>query len=203
MDPLQKAIIQFQEEQLHYGNFYALWLTCKLATNQILSTNAFNKDSIIYIIGNQLIQSMETRSKKLVSNVGFDACLYLDPRFHHIIDYSQKERAINFLKTLWEQIKIHGPIVNLNNSASSMDMDSGHFKHNNFELLDNFLSASMVLPHESTNVYEKIETLKLPFMKSNVNVLNFWKDRKSNDPELYALSKVCFAIPPTQVSITY
>jgi len=82
-------------------------------------------------------------------------------------------------------------------------MDSGHFKHNNFELLDNFLSASMVLPHESTNVYEKIETLKLPFMKSNVNVLNFWKDRKSNDPELYALSKVCFAIPPTQVSITY
>ncbi|XP_034487200.1 uncharacterized protein LOC117791518 [Drosophila innubila] len=59
----------------------------------------------------------------------------------------------------------------------------------------------MVLPHESTNVYEKIETLKLPFMKSIVNVLNFWKDRKSNDPELYALSKVCFAIPPTQVTI--
>jgi len=31
---------------------------------------------------------MEVRTKKLVSNVGFDACLCLDPRFHHISDGS-------------------------------------------------------------------------------------------------------------------
>jgi len=33
MAPLQKTIVQFQQEQLHYGNFYALWLVYKFSTN--------------------------------------------------------------------------------------------------------------------------------------------------------------------------
>ncbi|XP_043865087.1 uncharacterized protein LOC122757888 [Drosophila mojavensis] len=86
-------------------------------------------------------------------------------------------------------------------SNNSLDTDAGHTKDNNFELLDDFLSASMVVPNESTNVHAKIETLKLPVMKANTDVLCFWKYKKSTDPELYALSKVCFAIPPTQVTI--
>lgn len=95
----------------------------------------------------------------------------------------------------------HSPIPNLTASTNSDDTDSGHIKENNFELLDNFLNASRVLPNESTDVHAKIETLKLPYMKANLNVLNFRRDRKSSDPELYTLSKVCFAIPPTQVNI--
>ncbi|KAH8308623.1 hypothetical protein KR044_003080, partial [Drosophila immigrans] len=180
-----------------YGNFYALWLVCKLSTNQILATNASSKDSIIYTIGETLMESMEARTKKLVSNVGFDACLFLDPRFHHILDGAQKERAIYFLKTLWAQLKVHSPIPNLSSSTNSMASDSKR-NESNLYLLDDFLSATVV-PNESIDVHGKIETLKLPYMKSSLNVLNFWKERKLSDPELYALSKICFAIPPTQV----
>ncbi|XP_046868368.1 uncharacterized protein LOC124460831 [Drosophila willistoni] len=89
----------------------------------------------------------------------------------------------------------------MTHTTNSLDTDSGHTKDNNFELLDDFLSSSMVVPNESTNVYAKIETLKLPVMKANTDVLCFWKYKKTTDPELYALSKVCFAIPPTQVTI--
>uniref|UniRef100_A0A6P4E107 Uncharacterized protein LOC108039150 n=1 Tax=Drosophila rhopaloa TaxID=1041015 RepID=A0A6P4E107_DRORH len=80
-----------------------------------------------------------------------------------------------------------------------MASDTVH-EGSNFDLLDDFLSANIV-PNESTDVHGKIESLKLPYMKSSENVLNFWKVRKLSDPELYALSKVCFAIPPTQVTI--
>ncbi|XP_049302982.1 uncharacterized protein LOC115065771 [Bactrocera dorsalis] len=198
MAPLQKTIVQFQQEQLHYGNFYALWLVCKLSTNQIVTTSTSSKDSIIYTIGEMLIESMETRTKKLVSNVGFDACLYLDPRFQHILDGSQKQRAIHFLKTLWAQIKIHSPIQNLS-ITNSKTSDTEH-RESTLDLLDDFLSIGVV-PNESTDVHRKIEMLKLPYMKSSTNVLNFWKERKSSDPELYALSKIVFAIPPTQVTI--
>ncbi|KAH8256555.1 hypothetical protein KR026_011720, partial [Drosophila bipectinata] len=178
-----------------YGNFYALWLVCKLTTNQILSKSA--PDSIIYTIGEALIESMEKRTKKLTSNVGFEACLYLDPRFHNILDSSQKERAVSFLKTLWAQIKMHSPIATLSSSISSIASEDSNSK-SNFDILDDFLSVS-VMPNESTDVHAKIETLKLPYMKSTTNVLHFWKERKSCDAELYELSKICFAIPLTQV----
>lgn len=36
-------------------------------------------------------------------------------------------------------------------------------------------------------------------MKGNSSVLDFWKSRKESDPELYGLSNICFAIPPTQI----
>uniref|UniRef100_A0A0A1WM76 Zinc finger BED domain-containing protein 4 n=1 Tax=Zeugodacus cucurbitae TaxID=28588 RepID=A0A0A1WM76_ZEUCU len=198
MAPLQKTIMQFQQEQLHYGNFYALWLVCKLSTNQIVTTSNSSKDSIIYTIGEMLIASMEARTKQLGSNVGFDASLYLDPRFQHILDGSQKQRAINFLKTLWTQIKIHSPIQNL--SLTNSNTSHTEHKESNLDLLDDFLSVGVV-KNESTDVHEKIEMLKLPYMKSSTNDLNFWKERKSSDPELYALSKICFAIPTTQVTI--
>uniref|UniRef100_A0A6P4ECU6 Uncharacterized protein LOC108040188 n=1 Tax=Drosophila rhopaloa TaxID=1041015 RepID=A0A6P4ECU6_DRORH len=74
-------------------------------------------------------------------------------------------------------------------------------ENNEFDLLDSYLGATVSPSDECTDVFTKIETLKLPYMKASVNVLNFWRERKSTDPELYGLSKVCFAIPPTQVTI--
>ncbi|XP_018795159.1 PREDICTED: uncharacterized protein LOC108972800 [Bactrocera latifrons] len=158
MAPLQKTIVQFQQEQLHYGNFYALWLLCKLSTNQILTTSTSSKDSIIYTIGEMLIESMEARTKKLVSNVGFDACLYLDPRFQHVLDGSQKQRAINFLKTLWAQIKIHSPIQNLS-LTNSKTSDTEH-KESNLDLLDDFLSVVAIPPTQVT-IERAFSSLKL------------------------------------------
>lgn len=55
MSPLQKTIVQFQQEQLHFVNFYALWLVCKLSTKQILAISALSKESILYTIGETII----------------------------------------------------------------------------------------------------------------------------------------------------
>lgn len=199
MNPLQKTIVKFQEEQLHYGNFYALWLTCKLTTKEILQSRSDSENSIGFEIGKTLIKSIETRTEKLISNVGFDACLYLDPRFQQILSSSQKKNAVHFLKALWEKIKANNP--KLNSSTTSVNCISleERLENNEFDLLDSYLESTMSPVDECTDVFTKIETLKLPYMKANVNVLNFWRERKSSDPELYALSKVCFAIPPTQV----
>lgn len=204
MNPLQKTIVKFQEEQLHYGNFYALWLTCKLTTNQILQSRTDSEDSISFQIGKTLIKSMETRTEKLLSNVGFEACLYLDPRFQQILSSTQKQNAIQFLKVLWEKIKAINPKLNTSTTlANSMSVEE-ELENNEFDLLDSYLGATVSPSDECVDVFTKIETLKLPYMKANVNVLNFWKERKAIDPELNALSKVCFAIPPTQVrSIVY
>ncbi|XP_037941172.1 uncharacterized protein LOC119674121 [Teleopsis dalmanni] len=36
-EPLQRTIIKFQEEHLHYGNFFAQWMKCNLITKKIVN----------------------------------------------------------------------------------------------------------------------------------------------------------------------
>nr|XP_044250883.1 uncharacterized protein LOC108069747 [Drosophila takahashii] len=70
------------------------------------------------------------------------------------------------------------------------------------DLLDEYLAQGILSNTVSTNdIYSKIKNLQLPPMRSDANVLSFWKEKQNTDPELYALSNVCFAVPPTQVTI--
>lgn len=64
-------------------------------------------------------------------------------------------------------------------------------------LLDTFLrQRGHHLNNDAVDVFSKIERLKLPFQTADINVLNFWNLKQNEEPELYALSKICFAIPP-------
>ncbi|KAH8346275.1 hypothetical protein KR084_004741, partial [Drosophila pseudotakahashii] len=182
-----------------YGNFYALWLTCKLQTEQIVVSNAQN--AIITLIGRSLLISINTRNKKLLENDGMLACLYLDPRFHHILNAEQKQNGTEFLKTLWKKIIHHDPkLSSKQGNASPLITDNE--TNSSFDILHNYLSSHLpeTPPTTATDVNRKIETLNLSYRKIR-NVLNFWLERKSIDPELYELSQICFAMPPTQVYI--
>lgn len=53
-EPLQRNVIKFQEEQLHYDNCYAQWLKCKIITKKIVDNYADNEDSFVQKIGNKL-----------------------------------------------------------------------------------------------------------------------------------------------------
>lgn len=77
-EPLQKTIIKFQEEQLHYGNLYAQWLKCKIMTEKVVENNADYNDSFIKIIGDKLLNCIASRTTKLLTNESLNACLFLD-----------------------------------------------------------------------------------------------------------------------------
>ncbi|XP_017491927.1 PREDICTED: uncharacterized protein LOC108380071, partial [Rhagoletis zephyria] len=198
--PLQKAIKIFQEEQLHYGNFYAQWLKCKICTEKII------KDSnhpLIKTIGDMILQSFEKRTNTLMRNNSLISCLYLDPRFHHTLTANQKMEATQYLKTIWDRINETNP----GGIAHSTPNSSAHQTPNQFfdvedELLNEYLSQGIEANvGTATDVHTKIKNLQLPILRSDANVLIFWKEKQFTDPEMYALSNVCFAIPPTQVTI--
>ncbi|KAI8126496.1 putative AC transposase [Lucilia cuprina] len=203
LSSLQKSIIKFQEEHLHYSDFYLQWLRCKLLTTEIIKENNTKKESMLFKISSVLLQSMEKREEKLLSNCGLLSCLYLDPRICHLLTDNQKLNAIKYLKMLWQKIKLVCG-VEIGNTTTSNIITPEIRKENDDDdgILNNFLNQ-VFRGNEVNNVdvNYKIETLNLPYATSPVNVLNFWKDRKYSDPELYALSNVCFAIPPTQVSV--
>lgn len=201
--PLQKTIKIFQEEHLHYGNFYAQWLKCKLLTEKIIREA---NNPIIQTIGDMIVQSFEKRTKTLMGNNSLIACLYLDPRFHHTLTTKQKIEATKYLKTVWNRInEINpGPLTQdiiCSTPNSSVHQPTTQFLEDEDQLLHEYLSKGIQANARNiVDAHTKIENLQLPFVRNDTNVLTFWKGKEFSDPELYALSNVCFAIPPTQVS---
>lgn len=81
--------------------------------------------------------------------------------------------------------------------------NNSNFKDEAEEMLNSFLTEKLQTASGEivyTDVHSKIGNLHLPFLRSDTDVLQFWKERKHSEPELYALSNVCFGIPPTQVT---
>ncbi|XP_028898464.2 zinc finger BED domain-containing protein 4 [Zeugodacus cucurbitae] len=198
--PLQKTIKKFQEEQLHYRNFYAQWLKLKICTDKIVNDATHD---MTRTIGEKILSSIEMRSKILLNNKFLISCLFLDPRFQHTLTPQQKNYAVNHLKSIWDRINdinSTGQLCSTPNSGSHQSVN--HFFDEEDELLNAYLEQGIQTEVSSTfDVYSKIDNLQLPFQRIDADVLTFWKGKQCTDQELYALSNVCFAVPPTQVTI--
>ncbi|TMW46156.1 hypothetical protein DOY81_008762, partial [Sarcophaga bullata] len=201
-EPLRYITEKFQFHSLHYGDFYAEWLKCRIYTEKINTGQHSNRH--VRIIAATLLQKMEDRTLEMLKNEIFVACLYLDPRFNHTLTAMQKLAAISYLKKLYEKIstKTANETKNLESSDDKHKMIE-NFNELSDKLLQEYLTRNFVTPSSSGNynAFAKIENLQLPFQRVDTNVLLFWKQKQSMMPELYNLSKICFAMPATQLSM--
>ena len=99
--PLQKTIKKFQEEQLHYGKFYAQWLKLKLFTEKIIHESS---SELTKTIGKNILNSYEKRTKTFLKNKFLLSCLFLDPWFQHKLTSEQRIDATNHLKAIWDRL---------------------------------------------------------------------------------------------------
>ncbi|XP_073829183.1 uncharacterized protein [Musca autumnalis] len=169
--PLQEAIVKFQAENLHYGNFYAEWLKCKMITSKLVQNNT---NTLVKYIG-----------EKVPSHPKWD----------------KREKAVTYLSNLWKK---YCCVTSKDVADTTVLTPQGSFENEADEMLNSFLADILESPNGEivhNDVYSKIKNLHLSFMRSGTNVLEFWKERKYSEPELYALSCVCFGIPPTQVTV--
>ncbi|XP_073829553.1 uncharacterized protein [Musca autumnalis] len=202
--PLHKVILKFQEDHLHFGDFYAKLLQCQLQIKKTLSDNSHDNSTILYKICSILSQSIAMRIKMLFDNPTFVSCLYLDPRFHHMLRDAYKSKAIAYLKMIWEKMVTicHVTVATTANSSTiKSEQDEELVDNDEDSLLIAFLDQEFYTNHTTNvDVNARIEKLELPYVRTS-NVLLFWKERKCSDPELYGLSNVCFGVPATQVSV--
>uniref|UniRef100_A0A1I8PD83 HAT C-terminal dimerisation domain-containing protein n=1 Tax=Stomoxys calcitrans TaxID=35570 RepID=A0A1I8PD83_STOCA len=201
-EPLQNTIIKFQTEQLHYGDFYAEWLKCKICTNKLLEK--IDKPFVKKIAGT-LLHSMEIRQTQLLDNENLISCLYLDPRFHHTLTATQKQDAAMHLNKLYERIKPMGiPNEESRTKFPSLTMHTEDLvQEDEDDLLNAYLTQNLKPTGDNCpNVYSKILNLQLPFLRAGSNVLKFWRDKQYTEPELYDLSEICFAVPAGSTQAT-
>ncbi|XP_053951090.1 uncharacterized protein LOC128858666 [Anastrepha ludens] len=200
--PLQDAMKRFQAENLHYGDFYAQWLKCQMLTNKIIRTNL--AEDMAKKIGNKILKSMEKRTSELLENESLNACLFLDPRFHHTLSSKKRLKAVIYLNNLWEKLCSFSPTSQLVPNDNTLMENEVKFEDEAEEMLNSFLTEKLQASSAEvkyTDLLSKISNLHLPFLRSDTDVLQFWKEKEQSEPELYALSNVCFGIPTTHVTI--
>ncbi|CAK9295080.1 unnamed protein product [Gordionus sp. m RMFG-2023] len=188
--------IKLQEKSCTIGDFFKLWLECKLDLEEI------NNES-----SNNLINCLDYRQKYLFDNNVFRSGIYMDPRFNYqngiYLSESDKLLAREHLMSTWRQIQIFNkpkdnpalsgsPLIPVSCKKTRLDVylerESANAPiYQNIEILD-----------MKTKINALIYGQKLP---SDQNILQYWQSKKFQDPELYALSRVVLAAPCSQVSV--
>ncbi|XP_037807532.1 uncharacterized protein LOC119600994 [Lucilia sericata] len=194
---MQKSIIKFNTADMHFGDFYAQWLKTKLLTANLASANGNFENAYTTALSTQLLNIIEARTKELLDKDCFDACLYLDPRFHHTLSVEKKAKALNYLKEIWSRSNVYK--VDVINAAMEDNMAPKRLIDDEDAFLNEFLSHDAPkLDIKTTDIHKEIEGLKLPFKSVDTNILAYWNKLKLRNPDMYALSAICFAIPATQ-----
>ncbi|XP_023303115.2 uncharacterized protein LOC111685109 [Lucilia cuprina] len=194
---MQKSIIKFNTVDMHFGDFYAQWLKTKLLTANLASANGNFENAYTTALSTQLLNIIEARTKELLDKDCFDACLYLDPRFHHTLGDEKKAKALNYLKEIWSRSNVYK--VDVINAAMEDNVATKGLIDDEDVFLNEFLSHDAP-KHDikTTDIHKEIEGLKLPFKSVDTNILAYWNKLKLRNPDMYALSAICFAIPATQ-----
>lgn len=143
------------------------------------------------------------------------SAIYLDARYRNEIlrDSELVEKAVETLINLWNRIQnirsenafTNESIENYSAQSSDMSID-----FENSESLDSYLAHRAVdLDRNShsegicsgIDIKTQLELFQPKTVSTKLNILDIWERDKTEHEDLYELSSVVFAIPPTEVQI--
>lgn len=223
LEPVRLTTIALQEERLLLGDFFALWMKCKIRL-QHLAERSDNP------LAQHLQMSMEKRERgqlyktgrekctPLFEYPGFKAALFLDPRYFSFLEGDDVESAKVYLLHLWERIlklrrSQHAESCNDDNTALCDGNDNNNILSSASEDEDDDLKHILSLKdserYTSTAIRSKVN-IRLVLdnyftgtkrLKAKTDVVQYWEDQRFRQPDLYELSSAVLAIPATQVSV--
>lgn len=196
LQPAQVFMNTLLAEQLTIGDFYGAWLKCFLDTSSIGSP-----------LAQALVESMKSRERNFFDTNTFCAALYMDPRYRIVLTPEQKCTAITHLTKTWKRI---AGINQKQKDSKATEVSSSAAAPGKPVSVNEYLSKIEAKNGKNHNVSAKLDTnaierwLKLldeePHAPAEQNVLEYWKQRKQFQPQLYALALVVLGVPVTEES---
>lgn len=148
--------------------------------------------------------------------------VFLDRRFSSKLNCDEKTLAIRTLIKMWGEIRMEHNSNDNNNSNSNDNSNNGNNGNESFQFVDNasvldayFNSKGVELmePANSENnepnyclsndaMYKILDDFdkKVGRQQTTKKVLEFWEENKFVFPEIYLLSTIINAVPPTQAT---
>jgi len=211
--PAREATVQLQENQLLVGDFYGIWLKCKMRTSKVDSNLAKA------VVANMEIRERARVNKKnertlppLFDYPGFAAALFMDPRYFSVLTDEEVKIAKIFLSKLWSRMKraehlnfrenpqessAIDPVEDISNDEDDIHLELQNFiRTKDKERYSSYEAPGMdIMP--LLDAYIK-ETKTLPL---KADVLQYWEQQRLLMPQLYQVAMTVLAIPTTQVSV--
>ena len=98
LEPSEIETKSLHYEQLTFGDFFGIWLNCKLKIAKLTSTPS--------PLGQLLLSAMEKRETDLLKNDLFLASLYLNFRYKVFISEIDQIVASQHLQQTWDRLKL-------------------------------------------------------------------------------------------------
>lgn len=178
-------------EQLTMGDFYAVWLQCKLSLKKI-ENNSFAPI---------LLNAVCNREQEILSNKSLLPSVVLDVRYKNLLSNNEKEIAIMYLVNTWKYYKklnfdtnneLSSPSFSSCTSTDTDDIEQLLLEKDN-QMLQNKTSSS-------SNIAAALNTFsQFTRLDKEENILKYWENHDIR--ELKELANITHSIPPTQVSV--
>lgn len=196
LKPCRVLSKRLQEEQLTFGDFYIYWIKC------ITELEQMNTPIALY-----LVICMKAREGNLLTNDTFLSAVYMDPRVNSILSEEQNERArIHLMHTHQRYINLQ--LQTQDRPTDENDLNQDNVPHTSRSNIDGFFERryrerQRERPTEACNQLKNslIDFLNSPLLPTHENILKYWYEKRFTDPQLYSLSTIALATPPTQVSV--
>lgn len=196
---LYDATILLQGPTFGLSDFFGCWLvTCEklaeCAENPARSTN----------LAECLGASLNERRSQLLDNCSMTCAIYLDRRFSSELTEEQVELAKISMVRLWNRIRQ----LKQAKTANSQQDPTNEKTYNRY--LEDYFNKKGVrcaansngsTERELLNILAKFSEDAEMRLHSNTNILEYWENKKTELPELYAIASIVNAIPPTQCQI--
>lgn len=179
-----------QSKHFTLSDFYGAWLRIEMWLEQKIEMNSELN------LAQRLKDSMNRYKGQLMLNPLMISAIYLDPRFTNTLSKTNKLLAVATLLEIWVQRK--------SQLAKRLDSDDSDF--------DRYIAnkeLDMVAGDNNNCEQSNIDALKLKLhalekqqrQPSQTNVIKYWYEKRHEEPEIYLLSEIIFAIPSSQTTV--
>lgn len=190
------ATISLQNPRLTLSDVYGIWSMMTIYLEACAANRAYKTH-----LSQKLLQGLESKKYMIFDNPEMDCCLFLDPRFRHVIfsDQEKCEQTKEKIIHLWEQLE-----TLQSNLPTPDEPNSLHFAFDARAELNKLMSAgrsgTQFQPtDQQLCIEDELDLFQPEFLSSEKSVLEFWETQKNST--LYKVAVALYSIPPTQVKI--
>lgn len=190
------ATISLQNPRLTLSDVYGIWSMMTIYLEACAANRAYKTQ-----LSQKLLQGLEAKKYMIFDNPEMDCCLFLDPRFRHIISRDQEkcEQTKEKIIHLWEQLE-----TLQSNMPTQDEPNSLHFAFDARAELNKLMGAgcsgTQFQPiDQQLCIEDELDIFQPEFLSSEKSVLEFWENQKKST--LYKVAVAQYSIPPTQVKV--
>lgn len=194
---LYEITIDVQHANFTLSDFYGSWLKMERGLQKLVAASPFAQ---------AMIKELEKRKKVLLNNQALISAVYLDPRYNFKLTAEEVQIAKMALQSLHERLKKQNKSTLQSNSVTHGEDDSFEedcVASGMTRAIRSGITApapeNICIDTSFTDLFESFDQCVRLHHKDSI--LEFWHDRRNEDPALYELASIIHAIPPTQATV--